>query len=416
MKADRPTKELPPQPRAWRLRAADQLLETLWRRGLAPRPSLDPAALIAAIPNGNALPDRSGWRRRLAILCDDLEGSARLTAFGRTLAHGQLAAALRDRARLEALWARHPAIAEQPVAAPIVIVGQMRSGTTRLQRLLACDPRLAFTSFAESWNPVPRIDGARLDDRLWRARIGLALSRLFNPAFSTIHPTAARVADEQIGWYAVSIFGSVFETQWRVPAFTAAVERDDAVPVYREFRRLLQTVSWLRGDDGRHPIVLKIPQFSQDLDAMLATFPDARLLRLDRDPSAVVASSSSLVRNQMELQSDAVDLAWVGRETLRKVALRERRTAEVLRRSPAPRLHLDYQAMTADWEAEMARVYRFLRLPFTASVRAAMATAQRGARRHRLERHRYALTDYGLTDADVRAALAEPEPEAIAAE
>jgi hypothetical protein len=406
-----------PLPRAWRLRTADRLLEALWSSGAATRPPLDANAFIAAVAGAAELPDPSGWRRRLAILCGELEQHAQLTALGRTLAYGQLTAALRDRVRLERLWARHPTVLDQPLAAPIVIVGQMRSGSTRLQRLLACDPRLAATHFYESWNPVPRGgDRGGFDDRAWRARIGLALSRALNPAFGSIHPTSARAADEQIGWHGISIFGAAFETQWRVPNFTAAVEAADTVPVYREFRRLLQTVTWLRGDDGTRRCVLKVPQFAQDLDAILTVFPDATLLRLDRDPADVVASSASLVRNQMQVQSEAVCPAWVGRETLRKVALRERRTGQTLQHADVPVHRIEYAAIGADWEGEMARLYRFLRLPFTPRTRKAMAAMIARSKRHRLERHRYALADYGLTAADVRSAVAEPEPTQIAAE
>ncbi|HEU0045733.1 sulfotransferase [Sphingomonas sp.] len=396
-------------PRRRRLRVADAALEWLWSKGLATRPPLDPAALLAATAASD-LPDPSGWRHRLFLLCEALEQTARLTPLGRTMAYGQLAAALRDRVRLERLWARHPAILDQPLAPPIIIVGQMRSGSTRLQRLLARDPRLAATRFFESWNPVPRtLDRGWFDDRVWRARLGLALTRTLNPDFAAIHPTRWNAADEQIGWHAISIFGAAFETQWRVPAFTAEVESTDPTPVYREFRRLLQTVTWLRGDDGARAHVLKIPQFAQDLDAILRVFPDATILRLDRNPVPVVASSASLARNQMELQSTAVCPHWLGRETLRKVALRHERTEATLRRAAVPHLRIDYDAMTANWESEIGRVYDHLRLPLTAAVHMAMQEELDRSRRHQLHRHRYALADYGLTAGQVQAAMAMRE-------
>ena len=388
-----------------RLRVADAALEWLWSKGLATRPPLDPEALVEAAGAGR-LPDSSGWRRRLHILCEDLGSTAKLTPLGRTMAYGQLTAALRDRARLERLWARRPAILDQPLAPPILIVGQMRSGSTRLQRLLARDPRLAATRFFESWNPVPRaLDRGWFDDRIWRARLGLVLTRTLNPDFAAIHPTSWNAPDEQIGWHAISVFGAAFETQWRVPAFTAEVEVADPTEVYREFRRLLQTVTWLRGDDGSRPHVLKIPQFTQDLDAILRVFPDATVLRLDRDPVSVVASSASLAGNQMELQSASVDRRWLGRETLRKVALRHERTEAALRGSAVPQLRIDYAAMSADWEQEIARIYRHLRLPLTPAVRIAMRAELEGSRRHGLHRHRYRLVDYGLSAEQVHAAL-----------
>jgi hypothetical protein len=53
------------------------------------------------------------------------------------------------------LWRAQPEIRDRPIPEPIVILGQMRSGTTRLQRLLACDDRFAHTRLYESLIPAP---------------------------------------------------------------------------------------------------------------------------------------------------------------------------------------------------------------------------------------------------------------------
>ncbi|MFW2829410.1 sulfotransferase family protein [Sphingomonas sp. ID0503] len=318
------------------------MLESAWQRGWAARPSLDPEHLISkaavrarADPDGDA----SGWRHRLAMLCDDLEQHAKLTSLGRTLAYGQIMSALTARFRAYALWQAHPQIKYQPIKDPIVIVGQMRSGTTRMQRLLACDPRLTYTRFYESWNPVASMNGwAGLDRRKIKGWLGLACARLLNPRFDAIHPTTWHAPDEEIGLHNLSIFGSAFEAQWRVPNYTAVVENDDSTGVYHEFRLLLQTLAWLRRDKEARPWVLKVPQFTQDLPALLKAFPDARLIFLHRDVGTVTASSASLVYNQMTLQSHSVDPHWVGEEWSRKVRLREERMATMRGKASAPHL------------------------------------------------------------------------------
>nr|WP_269142189.1 sulfotransferase [Sphingomonas sp. IC-11] len=378
----------------------DAALDGAWRRGWAERPTLDPDELIAkaTVKTGHpADAGESGWRERLAVLCADLEDVATLTPLGRTIAHGQLVAALCNRIRFQALWHRHPEIAEQPIAAPIIIVGQMRSGTTRVQRLLACDPRLTFTRFFESWNPLPRNSArSRFDDRKLRGWLGTLSVRLLNPAFDAIHPTRWDAADEEIGLQSVSIFGSAFEAQWRIPGYTAAVEADDGIAAYAEFRRLLQTVAWLRRDDGTRPWILKVPQFSQDLAAVLHTFPDARLVCLSRDQHQVIASSASLVCNQMMVQSSSVDREWIGREWTRKVALRDRRTANARDRSDAPQVDLAYDDVERDWQREISRVYRMLNMPLPESVLARMRDYVRRSRSGSHARHRYRAEDFGL--------------------
>jgi hypothetical protein len=375
-----------------RLRLANAALRRLWSAGWANRPSLDPEVLIAKAAAATRLDpdaDRVGWRARLDILCDDLDRHARLSDLGRTLAHGQLVAALGARFRAHALWRRHPEIAERPVTAPIIVVGQMRSGSTRMQRLLACDPRLTYTRFYESWNPIPTRPGARLDARKMKGRLGLGCALMLNPDFATLHPTAWHAPDEEIGLHNLSIFGAAFEAQWRVPHFTAAIERDEGVAVYREFRHLLQTLGWARGDAADRPWILKVPQFTQDLPALLRVFPDARVIHLRRDPADVVASSTSLVCNQMQIQSHHVDARWVAREWARKVALRERRVEAARGGAGAAEVEVSFDDVTRDWHGEMRRVYRLLGLPLTAAVRERMRCYLRATDPARRPRHVY---------------------------
>jgi hypothetical protein len=406
----------PSSPSPARIAFANTALDRVWRRGWLDRPPLEPEALVARARaktghtdfGGDRFGGDGGWRTRLDVLVEGLHTTAALTALGRTIAHGQLVAALANRLRLQALWRRHPEILDRPVPAPVIVLGQMRSGTTRMQRLLACDPRFGHTRFFESWNPVPaRIGGS--DDRWRRGWLALRAARFLCPEFDAIHPAATGQADEEIGFHNISIFGSAIEAQWRVPGFAAHAEAADAVPVYREFRAMLQTVAWLRREPRARPWIVKLPQMTQDLPAVLSVFPDARLVCLDRDSAALVASAASLVHSQMRLQSDAVDPRWIGREWLRKVALRRRRTADALSAGDVPRVLVSYEAIGADWRGEMARVYAMLGLPLLPAIEARMARYL--ARAHpRAGLHRYHLADFGLTREDVDRALSPAPP------
>jgi hypothetical protein len=394
-----------------RIDRANQWLLTAWRRGWASRPSLDPALLVRKARDKTGLTELGPaelWRESLDLLTASLRGQARLNPLGRVIAHGQLVSILKNRLRLHALWRRHPDILLQPVRAPVIVVGQMRSGTTRMQRLLACDPRLAHTRFYEGWSPVPRGDARLYDDRRLRSALALRAAHLINPGFAAIHPTGLHEPDEEIGWQSISLFGSAFEAQWRIPDFVARVERMDAHDVYAEFRRILQTVAWQRRDGARLPWILKVPQFTQDLPALLATFPDARLVCVSREPEAVVGSSASLAYNQMSIQSDRADPRRIGREWLRKVALRETRMMEGLAATDRPQVMLNYDEADADWRAAMRRVYAMLDMSLTPQVEQLMAAYVARSQRRSTRRHDYDLARFGLTAGQVRAALAAP--------
>ena len=377
--------------------AASRGLEGLWRTHLLPQPALDAEALEAGALKGQsseAFGPGQRWRTPFCLLVESLRDEAALNPLGLSMAHGQIVQALRARIRATSLWREHPEILERPIPAPVVILGPMRSGTTRLHRLLACDPRLAHTRLFESLDPVP----AR--GRILKARASLVALRRFNPALARIHPMAPHDPEEEFGLFSFSFGSAQFEAQWRVPRFTGWWERADARWLYREFRALLQTIGWARGEAAEKPWLLKAPQFMQDLPVLLEAFPDARLICLDRPLDRVVASSASLVWHQMRIQSDEVDPEWIGREWLRKTLLRIECATEARRARPdVPQLDVTYEAMDRDWRAQIARIYDFLGLTPDGATEARMAAYLEGARGH--IGHRYSLEQFGLSRAQV---------------
>ena len=383
-------------------RAITRALEAAWRRRLLPEPPLDPATLIAEAQRRTGLHDfGSGWNSAFEALLGSIREEARLNAIGRTFASGQISQLLRARLHAHELWRRHPEIPERSLAPPVVILGQARSGTTRLQRLLACDPWFLNLRFFESFEPVPPSGGP--DWRPIRARSILGLLRSLNPALARIHPASPTAPDEPYGLFGFSFHGAQFEAQWRVPGFARFSQDRDRTPVYAEFKRLLQTIGWRRGDEADRPWLLKAPQFMEDLAPLLAAFPAARLIRLHRDPAAVVASSASLAWNQMMVQSDQADPEWIGRDWLEKSALREaacRRDGAA--RADVPRIDLDYEAMERDWRGEMRRVYEFLDRPLTPQTEQRMQSYLDRAERQGFRSHSYRLEDFGLKEAEIR--------------
>lgn len=390
------------------LPALNATISRLWSAGLRPRPVLEPEALLARAVRQIGV-DNFGeagqWRALLECLTSALAG-ANLSPIGEIVAESQLTGALAARLRARAIWRANPEIAALPITAPIVIIGQMRSGTTRLQRLLAADPRLDHTRLFESWLPIGSARPSRLDLRRARAALWLAGTRAINPGFTVIHPTAAGAADEEAGLLGVTMCSSQYEIQWRVPDYARACETIDREPVYAEFKALLQITRWLRGRTAAadRPWVLKVPQFSQDLAALLKVFPDARLLCLDRDAATTLASSTSLVHNQMAMQSDSVDPQWIGGEWLHKMALRDRIRRDVLATGGTPYLAIDYAAMDHDWRAELYHIYDFLQIPLPGPVIDRMAAfLSRSGARHQ---HHYDLAQFGLDPDRIRTRLA----------
>lgn len=358
---------------------ANTFLGKAWDRGWLPPPALDPDALWAlaakpygaragAVEHGGRSPeDAADFRERLERLCAALHAEADLNPLGRAMAWGQLSRVVKNRLAFGALWLDRPELLETPLAPPIIVVGHMRSGTTRIHTLLAADPAHSHTRYCDAYHPVP----APLGMNRVRAAMELAMLGLLNPWMQSIHPMAPAAVEEELAWLSAALHHSIYESQWHIPAYSAWSEARDPLPVYREFRRILQTDAAHRGLADK-PRVLKVPAFAEDLATLLALFPDARLVIAEREHEAVLKSAISLAANQMAIQSDSCCLEAIEARWRHKIALREARMAAALEGWQGPVARACFDALNTDWESAIAGVYAGLGLTLTPQARAAM--------------------------------------------
>lgn len=384
----------PPRPhllaRGRRAAQANDFLGKAWGKGWLPPPNLDPDGLwalaakgfgaraAAAEHGGRASEDVADFRERLTRLCASVLAEADLNPLGQAMAFGQLMRTVKNRLALGDLWAKRPALLETQLAPPIIVIGHMRSGTTRIHKLLAADPAHSHTRYCDAYHPVP----ARAGLNRAKAAVELAMLGVLNPWMQSIHPMAPAEVEEELAWISAALHHSIYESQWRIPAFSAWSEAQDASPIYREFRRIFQTDAAMR-DNADRPRVLKVPAFAEDLATLLALFPDARLVLASREHDAVLKSAVSLAANQMAVQSDTCNLAEIEALWRHKIALREARLADALEGWCGPVARLSFDELNADWEGAMGRCYRDLGLVLTpgalAAMRRMMAASESGA-------------------------------------
>ena len=134
-------------------------LRSAWNAGLFQPVDLNPERLRAMAEKDTGLTvdrsDRAWFDDKLSVLLPALHEEAQLTDFGRLVSHGSLLKVMKERLWFDAIMAEHPEIDRIELAPPLIIVGSMRSGTTRMQRLLASDPAFNALRLFESQAPVP---------------------------------------------------------------------------------------------------------------------------------------------------------------------------------------------------------------------------------------------------------------------
>ena len=371
------------------------------KAGLAQTPVLEMGALMEQARDYAGLDDFGDrwFETPLQVLLEAIRAQARLNPAGEWSAMKQIMKVLVDRLWAEQWFQRHPEILTRPLPRPVVVVGPMRSGTTRIHRLLSADHRFTHLRSFETISPVPRPDfehGAPDFRATLAARI-MKVARLANPRTLTIHPTGPYEPEEELGLLVSSFWGMKHEAQWWVPDYGRWCEGEDATPAYRQMAWLLKLVGWSQQASSLRPWVLKTPQHMLDLPALLKVFPDARLIFTHRDPLAVVGSAASLAWNQTIIYSDHAHPARIGGEWLRKTRLQVERMHAARADIPADRqIDVHYDEMERDWQGTMARVYRFLGLELAPALPAMEAYQHRAARLKRRP-HQYSLEAFGLS-------------------
>ena len=371
------------------------------KTGLAAKPVLEMEALLDKARAFVGLSDFGDpwFERPLGVLLDAIKAEARLNEAGEWTAAKQIVKILVDRLWAEQWFERHPEILARPMPHPVIVVGPMRSGTTRMHRLLAADHRFTHMRSFETISPVPRpefVHGGP-DFRVTLAARIARLARLANPRTLTIHPTGPMEAEEELGLLVNSFWSTKHDAMWWVPSYGRWCEGQDPTPAYVQMVRLLKLVGWSQQASSLRPWVLKTPQHLFDLPVLMKVFPDARLIFTHRDPLAVVGSAASLAWNQTIIYSDHADPRAIGAEWLRKTRLQIERMRAARDDIPDERrIDVHYEDMERDWRSAMARVYRFLGLELEPALPAMEAYQQRAAALKRRP-HRYSLEEFGLS-------------------
>ena len=378
--------------------------------GVVAPSTLEKDALMAAAVEETGLSDFGDpwFEAPFSTLLDSIREEARLNTAGEFAARLQFNKVLCDRLTAIDWFKRHPEILERSIKRPVVIVGPMRSGTTRLHRLLASDHRFSHMRSFETISPVPRpgfedvLAGRKRDFRPTLAKRIMRVARLANPRTLSIHPTGPFEPEEELGLLVNSMYGMKHEAQWRVPAYGRWCERIDATPAYRHMADLLRLIGWSQQVSEIRPWILKTPQHMLDLPALLEVFPDARIIFTHRDPKKIVGSAASLAWNQTAIYSDDVTPYEVGQEWQRKSVLQVERMLAARSLVPADRrIDVGYDAMERDWRGTMERIYAFLGLDMGPAVPAMGRYLQRAMGLKR-QPHNYSLEQFGLSEDEVR--------------
>ena len=368
-------------------------------------PSLAEAELLAAAERVTGLSDfgADSFRPGLRELLRCFEGEAQLTTLGRSMARGNVIAALATRLRLVDWRRRHPELAGEEIRRPLFVLGMPRTGTTLLHGLLAQDRVVRAPLSWEVGDPCPAPETASFesDPRIAAARARERDIEKIAPGFLAIHPMGAQLPQECVSLTAPEFMSMQWEAAYAVPSYQRWWEAQDHAPTFRWHRAFLQH---LQSRHRRERWVLKTPAHLLTLDALFAEYPDALIVQTHRAPSQVVASLASLECALRGASTDSIEPRAQGSEA---AALIERMLrAGIAARAAHPEreaqfFDLAYPDLVADPIGSTKRLYQHFALELSGEAEHRMRRflSENASDKHGV--HKYAPGVFGLDTAEL---------------
>ncbi len=364
---------------------------------------IDSNALIAAACAQTGLEDFGGdaFREGLGVFCESASGEAQLNALGALAAPGMVLGALTNRLKVTDWLKRHPEVTRERIEAPLVVVGMFRAGTTFLTYLLEKDPRHRPLLRWEAGDsvPPPRPETMATDPRIEASRMAMAMLDQINPRVRMVQSEEPDGPTECIAVLSQDFKSLLWEALANVPGYGRWLQATDHHSAYAWHQRVLQVLQ-SAGVRGRWS--LKSPHHALHLGALTATYPDARMVLMHRDPVVLCASVCSLITTLTGTFSDADHKRYIAEHWTDMLA-RSVFAVDAFR-AANPRANIvdvHYADLVREPIATMRRVYAAFGEELEGPALAAMTAHVESHPKGRFGQHRYDLAEFGLDGAAI---------------
>lgn len=363
--------------------------------------------IMAAASEASGLDDfgEPGLHEALTQYVTSLSKEASLSEAGVSIIETDTTGVLVNRLRMERDIGRHPEILTRKVSAPLVIAGLPRTGTTKLQQLIARDPETLKIPYWLAANPAPLPDAPDdgPDPRIAVAEEQIRLMAEHAPELLSAHTTSAHEPEEDAFPWRMSFETTGNGTFDNAPSYRDWLAGRSHNGAYDYLKRILQYLGWQNGWNENHAWVLKTPVHSGHLDSLLRTFPDVTLVQCHRDLQSVIPSTMRMMevfwvnrghRNSPVEVADYHFPLWAD-----QLAANVRQRADLQGRLRV--VDVRYADIVNDVDAVIRSIYSVWGRPISAAARAAMASWETENPQYRHGKHVYSHERYGLSRSQI---------------
>jgi len=311
-----------------------------------------------------------------------------------------------------------PAYRKTIVKQPVFILGNPRSGTTFLHRLLCLDEQ-RYTAMKLYHTIIPAISFYKLIDFLAviDAKIGNPgnavvnwINRIFFAKWENIHPTGLNKTEEDEGFYIftfLTVAVCLLCPYMKHFKYLTIIDNFDEATKSKLKTYYKSSIQRLVYATGSHKILLNKNVISTGrINLMLSVFPDARMVYLVRNPKETIPSFISMFSVSWALISPEVTKNKEAYKTLGCVAIDFYKHFHLQKEkiNKINLLSLTYNELVKSPKATIIKIYEYFNLPVTDNFILKIETELKKST-HKAGKHQYTLEEFGFSAAEIETEL-----------
>jgi hypothetical protein len=335
------------------------------------------------------------FREGLEILLRDFDRAPFVIDAGRRKIEALYISLLANRLRIDDYIRRNPAVLDQEVRRPVVVLGMPRTGTTLLSNLLGADPARRSLLKWEIYDSVPPPTTAtmRTDPRYLALAEAQAKAAAAYRTHAVAHFEAADAPSECVFVHAHDVKSFFNESHATMPAYSEWVRTTDMTSAYDHHLRVLKMLQ----SEAPGTWNLKMPSHAYHVSHLLKAMPDARILWTHRDPYTAMGSLCSLISKAQSAYCSEPDLKGIGASFPAEMAGHLDHMLAARDEVPDQVGDVIYAELIRDPIAVMRQVYAWLGDDFTPEAEAGMRAWIAANPQGKFGKHEYNLEKFGLS-------------------
>jgi hypothetical protein len=331
---------------------------------------------------------------------------AQLDAEGAQAMTRNLVRLLANRLRMKRDLLAHPEIREQPIKGPLVVMGVARSGTTKLQKVLAASDDFNFLPYWMnfSWASRTGVPNERLDDRVAEADAHCRWYDARSPetklghSFETMEPEEEAVLSE--GCFVTPTFLGYAD----IPSYAQWLAAQPPSIWFEFLRDSLQYLQWQGLASADRPWLLKSPNYNGMELEILRIFPGARLIMAHRSPLKTLTSMCKLVQCFRRAYSQLEpDLQLIVEHNYHNM---DTHIANRAAHAGLPHVDVRFEDIVGNLPGVLERIYADAGLALSRASLDRMLAWDRENAMHKHGEFKYSLEELGLDEGVIRERMA----------